>query len=114
MQVHLFGALVAPVLSYCSEVWGPALFSKGGIGRRSSAVTQMLTNPQHAVQFDFLIRALGGHLRKSIAKPVMLREFGTQPLAYQWFKSAVCFWNKVVDRQYCDPTFSRLAGACHA
>jgi hypothetical protein len=25
MQVHLFGALVAPVLSYCSEIWGPAL-----------------------------------------------------------------------------------------
>jgi hypothetical protein len=42
MQVHLFGALVAPILSYCSEVWGPALLSKGGIGR-SSAVIQMLT-----------------------------------------------------------------------
>jgi hypothetical protein len=63
----------------------------------------MLTNPQHAVQFDFL-RALGGRLRKSISKLVMLREFGTQPLAYQWFKSAVCFWNKVVDRQNCDPS----------
>jgi hypothetical protein len=80
MQVHLFGALVAPVLSYCFEVWGPALLSKGGIGR-SSSVTQMLTNPQHAVQFDFF-RALGGHLTKSISKLVMLREFGTQPLAY--------------------------------
>jgi hypothetical protein len=53
MQVHLFGALVAPVLSYCSELWGPALLSKGGMGR-SSSVIQMLTNPQHAVQFDFL------------------------------------------------------------
>jgi hypothetical protein len=47
MQVHLFGALVAPVLSYCSEVWGPALLGKGGIGL-SSSVTQLLTNPQHA------------------------------------------------------------------
>jgi hypothetical protein len=37
----------------------------------------MLTNPQHAVQFDFL-RALGGRLRKSISKLVMLREFGTR------------------------------------
>jgi len=29
MQVQLFGALVAPILSYCSEVWGPALLYKG-------------------------------------------------------------------------------------
>jgi hypothetical protein len=64
----------------------------------------MLTNPQHAVQFDFP-RALGGRVRKSISKLVMLRdEFGTQPLAYQWSKSAVCFWNKVVDRQNGDPS----------
>jgi len=60
----------------------------------------MLTNPQHAVQFHFL-RALGGRLRKSIPKLLLLREFGTQPLAYHWFKSAVCFWNKVADVQ-CD------------
>jgi hypothetical protein len=63
----------------------------------------MLTNPQHAVQFDFL-RALGGRLRKSSPKLLLLREFGTQPLAYHWFKSAVCFWNKVVDRQGGDPS----------
>jgi hypothetical protein len=102
MQVQLFGALVAPILSYCSEVWGPALLHRGGTGR-SSSVMHMLTNPQHAVQFDFL-RALGGRLRKSIPKLLLLREFGTQPLAYHWFKSAVCFWNKVVDRQGGDPS----------
>jgi hypothetical protein len=50
MQVHLFGALVAPILGCCSEVWGPALLSKGGMGL-SSSVIQLLTNPQHAVQF---------------------------------------------------------------
>jgi hypothetical protein len=75
MQVHLFGALVAPVFSYCSE--GPALLSKGGIGR-SSSVTQMLTNPQHVVQFDFL-RALRGRLRKSISKLVMFMSLAPNP-----------------------------------
>ena len=93
MRVHLFGALVAPVLSYCSEVCGPAL-SKGGTGRASAAM-QMLNNPQHAVQFEFL-RSLGGRMRKSVPRLLLLREFGTHPLAAsQLFKSIICSWNKV-------------------
>jgi hypothetical protein len=51
---------------------------------RSSSADSNVDNPQHAVQFDFL-RALGGRLEKSVSKLVLLlREFGTQPLAYPW------------------------------
>jgi hypothetical protein len=101
MRVYLFGALVAPILSYCSEVWGPQLLSKGGTGRPAS-VLHMFNNPQHTVQFEFL-RSLGGHIRRSIPRLLLLREFGTQPLAYQWFKSMTDFWNKVADRSSSHP-----------
>lgn len=63
----------------------------------------MLNNPQHATQFEFL-RSLGGRLRKSVPKLLLLREFGAQPLAYHWFKSAVRFWNKVAERSSSDPS----------
>jgi hypothetical protein len=64
---------------------------------------QMLNNPQHAVQFEFL-RSLGGRMRKSVPRLLLLREFGTHPLASQWFKSIICFWNKVATRGSGDPS----------
>jgi hypothetical protein len=42
-------------------------------------------------------------MRKSIPRLLLLREFGTQPLAYQWFKSMVDFWNKVAARSSSHP-----------
>jgi hypothetical protein len=48
MRVHLFGALVAPILIYCLEVWGPVFLCKEGTGRSSgSSVLHMLSDPQH-------------------------------------------------------------------
>jgi len=69
---------VAPDLSYCSEVWGPALLSKGGTGR-ASAVMHMLNVPQHAVQLEFRLRYVGGRLRNTVSRLLLLREFGTHP-----------------------------------
>lgn len=58
IQVQLFDALVAPVLGFCAEVWGPALLR----GLRDPL--GCLDNPLQRVQSLF-VRRLGGSLRKS-------------------------------------------------
>ena len=99
MRVQLFGALVSPILNYCSEVWGPALLSSSrGAGGRE----RMLRNQQHALLFDFL-RMIGGGLRKSVCRVLLLREFGLKPLAHQWFMAAVSLWNRVARRSASHP-----------
>ena len=98
MKVHLFGSLVAPILNYCSDVWGPAALGGGG----GSRIDRVMANQQHALQFEFL-RRIGGNLRQSVSRVVLLREFGCKPLAHQWFMACVGLWNRVARRRAQDP-----------
>ena len=99
MKTHLFGGMVAPILNYCSEVWSPALLSGG---RGPKRLDRVMSNQQHALLFEFL-RRIGGDLRQSVARVVLLREFGCRPLAHQWFMACVGMWNRVVRRRAQDP-----------
>jgi hypothetical protein len=92
MKVRLFGSLVSPILSYCSEVWAPSVM----VGARSA--TQLLNvAEQSSIQLMFL-RLIAGSPRRSTRRELLLREFGCQPLAHHWIVSAVALWNRCVRR----------------
>ena len=86
-KVCLFDNLVSPVLSYCSEVWGPEVL---GAAVRSEG---MLDNPLQRVQFIFL-RCIAGGVRKSTPRLLLLREFGCTPLVRCWVKAVCDLWNR--------------------
>lgn len=88
MKADLFDSLVAPILTYCSEVWAPSLL------RTCTTPTACLDNPLQRVQFFFLRRLAGG-VRKSTARALLLREFGCKPLVRVWLQSCVSMWNRV-------------------
>ena len=101
MKVHLFGSLVSPILSYCSEVWGPAAMGAGS--SRVCSATSMMSNKQQVLAAEFL-RLIGGKMRKTVSRVLLHREFGCRPLAYTWFMSAVALWNRVAARRRTQPT----------
>eukprot|EP00775_Hariotina_reticulata_P004702 gene4702-biopygen6454 len=80
-------ASVISVMTYCSEVWGPLLLSRGG------ALGSVHTNVLQQVQLLFL-RRLGG-LRKSTPAALLFREFGARPLSRDWLRAMVQLWNRV-------------------
>eukprot|EP00775_Hariotina_reticulata_P001794 gene1794-biopygen3235 len=84
---RLFHTLVVPIMTYCSEVWGPLLLSRGG------ALGGVHTNVLQQVQLLFL-RRLGG-LRKSTPAALLFREFGARPLSRDWLRAMVQLWNRV-------------------
>eukprot|EP00775_Hariotina_reticulata_P012453 gene12453-biopygen14342 len=84
---RLFHTLVVPIMTYCSEVWGPLLLSRGG------ALGSVHTNVLQQVQLLFL-RRLGG-LRKSTPAALLFREFGARPLSRDWLRAMVQLWNRV-------------------
>jgi hypothetical protein len=88
VQVQLFDALVSPVLGFCAEVWGPTLL------RGASSPLACLDNPLQKVQTLFM-RRLGGGLRRSTSRQLMLREFGCRPLVRGWLASMVDLWNRL-------------------
>ena len=53
-----------------------------------------LNNPLQRVQNLFL-RRLGGGLRKSTSRHLMLREFGCRPLVRGWLQADVGLWNRI-------------------
>lgn len=88
LQAELFGYIVAPVLNFCSEVWGPTVLK--GCGQPADCLGDAL----HRVQTLF-VRRLAGGLRKATPRLPMLREFGVAPLARAWVQSSVCMWQRV-------------------
>ena len=88
VQVQLFDALVSPVLGFCAEVWVPTLL------RGVRQPLGCLDNPLQRVQTLFM-RRLGGGLRKSTSRQLMLREFGCRPLVRGWLAGAVGLWNRI-------------------
>jgi hypothetical protein len=87
-KVQLFDAVVAPILNYCSEVWGPGVLAKCF---RSDS---MLDNELQRVQMLFL-RCIAGNIRRSSPRLLLLREFGCNPLVRYWIQYAVDLWNRV-------------------
>lgn len=102
VRVQLFDALVAPVLGYCAEVWGPTLLHS------CRSPEACLVNELQAVQTLFM-RQLGGGLRKSTPKQLMLREFGCQPLVRGWLHSMLGLWNRVAGVPEAEATLLREA-----
>jgi hypothetical protein len=88
VQVQLFDSLVSPVLGFCAEVWAPTLL------RGAQQPHDCLNNPLQRVQTLFM-RRLGGGLRKSTSRHLMLREFGCRPLVRGWLQAAVGLWNRI-------------------
>jgi hypothetical protein len=88
VQVQLFDALVSPVLGFCSEVWAPTLL------RGCREPVDLMENDLQRVQALFM-RRLGGGLRKSTSRHLMMREFGCRPLVRGWIQSAIGLWNRI-------------------
>ena len=98
LRMSLFESLVSPVLVYCSEVWGPTLL------RSCSQPSKCLDLPMHHPLFIFL-RRLGGNLRRSTKRELLMREFGAKPLARAWLRASVQLWNRVPDLDVSDPLY---------
>jgi len=88
LQVNLFKSLVFPVMSYGSQIWGPALF-------KQALTTSPTANTLDKVQLQFLhmISRVPGRTHHMS----LLHEFGFIPTVYSHMCIAVRFWTKVVD-----------------
>ncbi len=93
LQLHMFGALVKPILSYACEVWCPT------VARRAD-----LDNSLERIQLSFAHSLL--RLRSTTANAVVLRELGLSSLAYFWWLQTGKFWNRL-----CRLPGTRLVGA---
>lgn len=89
VKVNLFDALVAPVLSFGAEIWGPNLL------RNCRTPLGCMDNDLHGVQSMFM-RQLGGGLRRSTPRQLLLREFGCKPLVRGWIQAMTASWNRMI------------------
>lgn len=82
LQLHMFGVMVLPVLSYGAEIWSPQLVAGDAqcAGKR--------------VQLSFLRQLLG--VRQNTPALVLLAETGQKPLAARWVAQVGRFWNSVL------------------
>ena len=96
LRMSLFDSLVTPILVYCSEVWGPTLLTS------CSTPKKCLDLPLNRPLFLFL-RRLGGNLRRSTCRELLMREFGAKPLARAWLRASVQLWNRVSGLSPTDP-----------
>jgi hypothetical protein len=91
-RVELFECLVMPVLTYCSEVWGPSVLHACG------TPASCMDNALQQVQTLFLRRVAGG-LRKSTPRLPLLREFGAEPVARSWLRACAGLWNRAASME---------------
>lgn len=96
MRMSLFESLVSPILVYCSEVWGPSLL------RSFATPKKCMDTDLHRPLFTFL-RRLGGNLRRSTCRELLLREFGAKLPARAWLRASVQLWNRVSSLSADDP-----------
>jgi len=82
LRMSLFDSLVTPILVYCSEVWSPTLL------KSCSTPKKCLDLALHRPLFLFL-RRLGGNLRRSTCRELLMREFGAKPLPRAWLRASV-------------------------
>jgi len=55
----------------------------------------MVSNPLQIAHMAFLKRILG--IKSTSANWCVLRECAQEPLQFYWFRSAIKFWNRMVD-----------------
>jgi hypothetical protein len=80
-KLRLFNALVWPILGYGAQVWGPDALLAGNL----------LAHPLETIHINYL-RSLGGWVRKTVDRAVLLREFGRDPLFVRWAGIVAVFW----------------------
>ena len=87
LKLKLFQALVAPIMQYCGEIWGPDLLVP------CRTVDHIVSNQLQQVQSAFL-RNLG-RLRTTANTQVLHREFCMQPVARAWVYGALKLWERL-------------------
>ena len=91
IKCRLFDSLVRPLLSYGSEIWGPAILSKG-----SGFVDTGFQKTLEQLHRGFLRQCLG--VRKTVPDVVLMTELRKEPLTFCLLKSSMRFWNKIMSR----------------
>lgn len=94
LKCHLFDALVRPVVNYGCEVWAPSVMASGDhfiAGLREEA---------EKFHLAFLRQCLG--VRKCTHTAALMHEMGRLPLAFNWIKQVLNFWNKICLRAHSD------------
>jgi hypothetical protein len=90
LQNHLFDALVAPVLSYGCEIWGPE--HCGGLCDKGECTGVA----EESVHRPFMRQMLG--VCKTTPIAAMMRDLRRMPLALHWLAMVVGFWNRACRR----------------
>lgn len=80
---RLFDILINPAVSYGAHVWGPYMFSPGG----------MFDHEAERVQIEFL--RLISKAPKNTHIPTLYREYGRYPLVIRWIKYAARWWKHI-------------------
>ena len=80
-----------PLLSYGSEIWGPAILSKG-----SGFVDTGFQRILEQLYKGFLRQCLG--VRKTVSDVVLMTELRREPLTFGLLETSLRFWNKIMSR----------------
>jgi len=90
LKMHLFDALVKPVVNYGCELWGPGHLHLGNsfMGGVRGEVEKTHT--------AFLRSILG--VRRSTPTAALMEELRREPLAFSWLRQTVSFWNRIMTR----------------
>ena len=99
MCANLFKAMVLPVASYASEVWGVSFLDP----------LAAVSSPLQPVFSSFLRRCM--HLPDSTAHWVTLLEAGQLPLQYFWMRRTVTFYNSVSCLSFSSPILTACMAA---
>jgi hypothetical protein len=91
LKCRLFDALVEPILSYGSHVWGPEIFAC------ASFRAKPCDNSADKVHMAFLRHMTG--CGKSTCIDVLLRDMNRLPLSYRWVLLAARWFMKLRDMQ---------------
>ena len=90
LKLHLYDALVKPVINYGCELWGPRLLHLGDSymgGARGDMEKKHIA---------FLRSILG--VRRSTPTGALMAELQREPLAFAWIRQSANFWNRVLAR----------------
>lgn len=105
MRCHLFDSLVRPILNYGCEIWGPSCMQK--------ALSLSSTNraaEHEAMHRWYMKRCL--HVPDTVATYVVMHELRRQPIALDWLKQCIRFWNKIIQRPEDDLVRMALLESC--
>jgi len=91
LKLHLYDALVKPVVNYGCELWGPGLLH---MGENYMGGTRGDLEKKH---ISFLRSTLG--VRRSTPTAALMEELQREPLAFAWIRQTVRFWNQILARE---------------